>query len=168
MADNEAANATRRLLEVMARLLGPNGCPWDRQQTHQSLVPYLLEESYELAQAIEELQPGADPAHRTRAHSAMQEELGDVLLQVIFHARLAEQEGTFDFAAIANGLADKLIERHPHVFARDHLSTATEVSDAWERRKMATRESRLDGIPSTMPALMLASKVSSRAAKAGF
>jgi len=183
MVSHDAAAATQRLLDVMTRLLGPDGCPWDRAQSHRSLLPYLLEEAYELVDAIEAApsesnavpaapypgqpnpeQPGPDAA----AFRAVREELGDVLLQVVFHARLAEQEGRFDFAAVAKGLADKLIERHPHVFARERLDTAGQVSEAWDRRKLASRSSRLDGIPAAMPALSQAAKVSSRAAKAGF
>jgi MazG family protein len=157
MTAHDPASATERLLEVMARLLGPDGCPWDRAQTHRSLMPHLLEEAYELIEAIER----DDPA-------ALREELGDVLLQVVFHARLAEQAGAFSFADVADGLAAKLIERHPHVFARERLATAEQVSDAWDRRKLAGRASRLDGIPAALPALMLAQKVGGRAAKAGF
>ena len=168
MTDSDAAQATQRLLEVMSRLLGPNGCPWDRQQTHHSLVPYLLEEAYELAEAIDRGLPKKAGEATPDAVKAVKEELGDVLLQVVFHSQLAKQEGSFDFAEVAAGLADKLVERHPHVFAREQLNSADEVSDAWDRRKLAGRESRLDGIPANLPALMLASKTSSRAAKAGF
>ncbi len=157
MTNSDPAAATLRLLEVMARLLAPEGCPWDRAQTHRSLVPFLLEEAYELAEAIE-----------TGDDAALREELGDVLLQVVFHARLSEREGGFAFADVAGGLADKLVARHPHVFAREKLATAEQVSDAWERRKLAGRASRLDGIPAVLPALMRAQKLGARAASAGF
>lgn len=157
MTNSDPAAATLRLLEVMARLLGAEGCPWDRAQTHRSLVPFLLEEAYELAEAIES---GDD--------AAVREELGDVLLQVVFHARLAEQQGRFSFAAVAGRLADKLVARHPHVFTRDKLATAEQVVEAWERRKQAGRASRLDGIPEALPALMRAQKIGARAARAGF
>jgi MazG family protein len=200
-AVHDAAAATQRLLDVMARLLGPGGCPWDRAQTHRSLLPYLLEEAYELIDAVERVAPptgsqptgsqpaGAPPSSKpsgpVRSDSpgaapgskldggladptSVREELGDVLLQVVFHAGLAEQAGAFDFAAVAGGLADKLVERHPHVFGAEHHDTAAQVSDAWDRRKLAGRASRLDGIPAALPALMLAAKVSSRAAKSGF
>lgn len=162
MPASDPAASTLRLLSVMARLLGPDGCPWDRVQTHHSLVPYLLEETCELIEAIESPQ---DSANRS---AAMAEELGDVLLQVVFHSRLAEQAGSFTFAEVAERLAAKLIDRHPHVFSHERLTTPDQVSDAWERRKLAARNSRMDGIPTTLPALMRAQKVSSRAAKAGF
>jgi len=157
MTPSDPAAATLRLLEVMARLLGADGCPWDREQTHRSLVPYLLEEAHELAEAIE---AGDD--------AAMREELGDVLLQVVFHARLAEQRGGFSFADVAGALADKLVARHPHVFTGEKLATAEQVVTAWERRKLAGRASRLDGIPDALPALMRAQKIGARAASAGF
>ncbi len=167
MTPSDPAASTLRLLDVMTRLLGPDGCPWDRVQTHRTLIPYLLEEAYELVEAIE--RGDAD---------AMREELGDVLLQVVFHARLAEQGGGFSFGDVADGLASKMMERHPHVFARETLTTPDQVSDAWDRRKLAERQqkttdpntvpSRLDGIPEAMPALMRAMKTGSRAAKAGF
>jgi tetrapyrrole methylase family protein/MazG family protein len=190
-ASRDAAAATQRLLDIMARLLGPDGCPWDRAQTHRSLLPYLLEEAYELIDAVEHDAPTAGnpaagnpsgpvpsdfpeaaPDRNTNAGladpAAVREELGDVLLQVVFHAGLAERAGAFDFAAVAGGLADKLVERHPHVFGGEHYDTPAQVSDAWDRRKLTGRASRLDGIPAALPALLLAAKVSSRAAKAGF
>jgi uncharacterized protein YabN with tetrapyrrole methylase and pyrophosphatase domain len=185
---DRAPAATQRLLDVMARLLGPDGCPWDRAQSHRSLVRYLLEEAHELADAIESAPLAGKPGQPAQVAAVerrdasfdphVREELGDVLLQVVFHARIAELAGGFDFAQVADGLADKMIERHPHVFA--HVAgatspaagaapqTAAEMNDAWDRRKLVGRVSRLDGIPPALPALMLAAKVSSRAAKAGF
>ena len=148
---------TRRLLDVMERLRSPEGCPWDREQTHRSLVPFLLEEVYELIDALESGQ-----------ESHFKEELGDVLLQVVFHARIAEENGKFDFDALAGLLADKMIQRHPHVFLTQSASDAEAVSNLWHRKKMEQRNSALDGIPPAMPALAWAHKVSSRAARSGF
>lgn len=147
-----------RLLEVMATLRGPRGCPWDREQSHASLVPFLIEETYELIEAIE-----------TGASEAVCDELGDVLLQVIFHARIAEEAGHYSFAEVAQGLAEKLQERHPHVFKADEiLPDSKAVREAWHRNKMETRDSALDGIPSSQPALRWATQVSQRAARSGF
>jgi MazG family protein len=154
---SEDLSPVRRLLDVMAALRGEAGCPWDRRQTQRSLLPYLIEEAYELVEAVE---TGAEPAIR--------EELGDVLLQVIFHARIAEEAGRFDFPALAGSLADKLIQRHPHVFGGAPLDSPEAVNHAWEARKMTGRQSFLEGIPSGLPALQWAAKVAGRAARAGF
>ena len=147
----------RRLLAVMAALRQEGGCPWDRAQTHRSLLPYLIEEAYELLDAVER----GDTNH-------MREELGDVLLQVVFHARIAQEAGDFDFPAVAGDLADKLVARHPHVFGGPALATPEAVRETWEQRKSATRASTMDGIPPTLPALQRAAKVGARAASVGF
>lgn len=148
----------RRLLQVMAALRGRQGCPWDRQQTHRSLLPFLMEEAYELVEAIE-----------TGTEADLREELGDVLLQVVFHARIAEERGAFSFDEVAAGVADKLVRRHPHVFGEGgRLKTAEQVRAAWHAEKMATRTSALDGVPTGQPALLWAAQVGARAARAGF
>jgi XTP/dITP diphosphohydrolase len=149
-----------RLLElvgIMDRLR--EECPWDREQTHRSLARYLLEETYETLEAIE----SGDVDH-------LREELGDLLLQVFFHARIAsEQPGGFDVDGVAGGIADKLVHRHPHVFAGLEVADAAEVDRNWEALKAAEkqRESPLDGIPSALPALAYADKVTGRLARAG-
>jgi tetrapyrrole methylase family protein/MazG family protein len=154
----DRATATlARLLEVMAALRGPGGCPWDREQTHRSLLPYLIEEAYEFVDAVE----------RGDA-SAMREELGDVLLQVVFHARVAEEAGGFTFADVAAELAEKLVQRHPHVFGGERLASAGEVRHLWEQRKSQGRVSHLEDIPAGLPALQWAQKAAGRAALAGF
>jgi XTP/dITP diphosphohydrolase len=153
-----------RLLEVVAvmdRLRSPGGCPWDAEQTHQTLAPYLLEESYELLDAIEE----DDLAH-------LREELGDVLLQVAFHARLAEERPEaerWSIDEVAGDLVAKLVRRHPHVFAEREVAGAAEVAANWEEIKAAEkrRESVTDGVPLGQPALALAAKLRRRAEKAG-
>jgi len=151
------------LVEVMDRLRSPGGCPWDAEQTHASLVKYLLEEAYETAEAIED----ADGP-------ALREELGDVLLQVVFHARIA-QEGdaeaseAWDIDDVAAGIVDKLVRRHPHVFAGAQADTAGDVEANWEALKAAEkgRTSAADGVPMAQPALALASALLGRSAKAG-
>lgn len=155
--EQDSACAMKRLLAVMARLRGSDGCPWDRGQTHRSLLPFLLEEAYELIEAIE-----------TPGQKGMREELGDVLLQVVFHAQIAAENGDFTFTDVARALADKLESRHPHVFGNQRLETAAEVAEAWQARKMKDRNSALDGIPNNLPALQWATALSARAARAGF
>jgi XTP/dITP diphosphohydrolase len=148
---------------VMDRLRSPGGCPWDAEQTHRSLMPYLIEEAYELYQALEDLEDtGAD---------ALREELGDVLLQVLFHARVAQETpGGFDVDAVARGLVAKLVSRHPHVFAvSEGVRTAADQEISWEllKRIEKRRESSVDGIALAQPAVALAAKLVSRATKAG-
>ena len=149
------------LVAVMDRLRSPGGCPWDAQQTHESLVPYLLEEAHEAVEAIE----SGDRAH-------MAEELGDVLLQVVFHARIAQEhpDAPFGIDDVAGGIVEKLVRRHPHVFADVDADTAAEVSANWEQIKAeekAGRTSALDGIPAGLPALARADKAASRLHRAG-
>jgi XTP/dITP diphosphohydrolase len=144
---------------VMDRLRSPDGCPWDAEQTHRSLMPYLIEEAYELYQALEDSDTGA-----------LREELGDVLLQVLFHARVAQEmpEG-FDIDAVATGLVAKLVTRHPHVFAgSEEVRTAAEQEIRWEQLKRTEkrRESSVDGVALAQPAVALAAKLVSRASKA--
>jgi len=155
--------AGARLLDAVAvldRLRSPGGCPWDAEQTHRSLMPYLIEETYELYQALED-------ADRT----ALREELGDVLLQVLFHARVAaEPEDGFDIDAVATELVTKLVTRHPHVFAdTEQVATASDQEVRWEelKRTEKRRESSVDGVALAQPAAALAAKLVSRTAKAG-
>ncbi len=143
----------------MARLRGPGGCPWDAEQTHASLVPYVIEEAHELAEAIET----GDDAH-------LQEELGDVLLQVVFHADIARADGRFDIDDVARGLSEKLRRRHPHVFAGTAINGVGEVIANWDaikREEKPERESAMDGITPSLPALARAAKVLRRGERAG-
>lgn len=147
------------VVAVMARLRAPGGCPWDAEQTHASLVPYAIEEAHELAEAIET----GDDEH-------LREELGDVLLQVLFHADIARAEGRFDLDDVAATLAEKLRRRHPHVFGDTDVDGVDGVVENWDAIKRAEkpeRESALDGIPVGLPALARAEKVLSRARRAG-
>ncbi|MYA95323.1 MAG: nucleoside triphosphate pyrophosphohydrolase [Nitrospinae bacterium] len=153
-----------RAVEVMARLRAPDGCPWDKEQDHQSLKPYLVEEAYEVMEAIE----AGDPA-------MLKEELGDLLLQVLFHCRLAEEKGLFDAEETARALAQKMIDRHPHVFEDTLAETSGEVLRNWEISKRKARAgdenggaSILDGVPATMPALQRAQRLQGKASRVGF
>jgi len=148
------------LVAVMDRLRSPGGCPWDAEQTHETLLPYLLEETYETVDAIE-----------TGDREGLREELGDLLLQVVFHARVAEEHSGSPWSIddVAAGIVDKLVRRHPHVFADVDAATAEEVDTNWEQLKKAEkgRVSAVDGVPMGQPALALAAKLMSRADKAG-
>lgn len=150
-------DALRELVAVMDRLRSPGGCPWDAEQTHVSLAPYAIEEAYELAEAVE----AGDRA-------GLREELGDLLLQVVFHARLAQEDADdpFDVDDVAADLTAKLVRRHPHVFAE---GDATDLHGQWDRIKKdeKQRESVFDGIPVALPALARAQKVAGRAQRAG-
>ena len=147
------------LVRVMARLRGPGGCPWDHEQTHRTLGRHLLEETHEVLDAID----AGDP-------DRLRDELGDVLLQVVFHAQMAAEEGAFDVDDVARATVEKLIRRHPHVFGEVHVSGADEVLVNWEQIKAEeTGEQPVeDDIPPTLPALARASKVQRRAAGWGF
>ncbi len=147
----------------MARLRSPTGCPWDREQSHLSLRRHAIEEVYELIDAIEASDDGE-----------MAEELGDLLLQVVFHCQLARERGAFDFEQVTRRLVDKLIRRHPHVFGAVKVRNVGEVWANWEKIKIAeklgtrhARRSALDGVPSHLPALLRAEKVVKKARKAG-
>ena len=151
-------DSLRALVRVMDRLRSPGGCPWDARQTHESLVPYVLEEAHELAEAIE-----------TDDRAGLREELGDLLLQVVFHARIAAEHPTdpFDVDDVAADLVAKLVRRHPHVF--EGAPVEGDVHVQWDRLKNAEkrRESALDGIPLALGALARAQKVAARAGRAG-
>jgi tetrapyrrole methylase family protein/MazG family protein len=151
-----------QLTDTVSALRGENGCPWDKRQTRETLRPYVLEEAYEVLDAID--------AHDVRA---LREELGDLLLQVLFHAQLASEEDTFTIENVVADLNAKLIRRHPHVFDGGSAATEQEVSHQWEeikKREKATQsdQSALHGVPATMPALFRAFKLQKRAAKTGF
>ncbi|MGE5268162.1 MAG: nucleoside triphosphate pyrophosphohydrolase [Thiohalocapsa sp.] len=157
-----------RLLGIMARLRDPErGCPWDREQDFRTIAPYTIEEAYEVADAIER----ADLA-------ALKDELGDLLLQVVFHARMAEELGGFAFDDVAAAIADKMLRRHPHVFGDAEIRSVAAQNEAWEAHKAAERaagrsakdgaHSELDGVALALPALLRAAKISRRAARIGF
>ena len=150
-----------RLREVMDKLRSPGGCPWDAEQDHTSLLKYLLEESYEFIESVE-----------NNDREAMQEELGDLLLQVYFHSRMAEEDAKqpFNIEDVAKSVADKLIRRHPHVFAGEVVDSSADVLENWEKQKAAEkgRTSAIDGVPLAQPALPLATKVLYRLKKLNY
>ncbi len=173
---SRASTAIERLLAVMARLRGPDGCPWDREQTLATLRPYVLEETYEVLEAIE----SGDPA-------AHREELGDLLLQIVFQARLAEEEGRFDFADVADAISGKLLSRHPHVFgagatdpqarpapddpqARDADAVLRQWASLKKQENQAKGRGRsvLEGVPREMPSLARAERLAEKASRVGF
>jgi ATP diphosphatase len=170
---SDAERATTALLELMARLRDPvNGCPWDREQTFATVAPYTLEEAYEVADAIDR----GDPIQ-------LRDELGDLLFQIVFHSRLAQERGWFDFAAVATSIHDKLVRRHPHVFAATAAAGLEAVNRNWEdlkareRAESAAREesrqgaadkSALANVPKALPALARAAKLGRRVARVGF
>lgn len=159
----EPGDDVRNVLDVVARLRGENGCPWDREQTLQSLKPFLLEEAYELLDTIDADDP---PRHK--------DELGDVLLQVLLQSQIRKEEGAFTFEDVARHLAEKLIRRHPHVFGDVKAGTSEDVIRNWEAIKKTEKgvaagdASVLDGLPRHLPALQRAQKVQSRASRVGF
>ena len=150
-----------QLTEIVAKLRGPGGCPWDREQTHASLRAGLIEEAHEVIAAID----AQDDAN-------LREELGDLLLQSVFHAQLASEEGRFTFDDIAREISAKLVRRHPHVFAADHCADSAAVLTRWEEIKRAEKgdapASALDGLPGGLPALLHAQKTQKKAARVGF
>jgi nucleoside triphosphate diphosphatase len=151
-----------RLLEIMAKLRDPQGgCPWDLEQDFASIAPYTIEEAYEVDDAI-----------RRGDLAGLRDELGDLLLQVVFHAQMAREAGHFDFGGVVDAVCDKLVRRHPHVFGDASVESAQAQTDAWERHKAAERaekgeHSAMDGVPLGLPALMRARKLISRAVRAG-
>jgi nucleoside triphosphate diphosphatase len=166
----EPGEALTALLELMARLRDPqHGCPWDREQTFRTIAPYTIEEAYEVADAVERGQP-----------EKLRDELGDLLFQVVFHARMAEEKGWFDFAAVARSIHEKLVRRHPHVFADEGLGADVgQLSRIWEEQKARERaeaagdgdtadHSALADVPHALPALTRAAKLGRRAARVGF
>ena len=154
-------DALTRLREVVHRLRAPGGCPWDREQTHESLIPHVLEEAYEVADAIW----SGDRKH-------LCEELGDLLLQAVLHAEIASESGAFDLDQMAHELTEKLIRRHPHVFGESSASTSAAVLEQWDQIKRAEKghvqEGYLHGVGRGLPALMRAQKLQKKAARVGF
>jgi len=155
-------NTFSQLVNLMAKLRGPDGCPWDREQTPESLKPFLIEECYEVLDALDEGAP-----------DKVRDELGDLLFQIIFHARLAEEKGAFTITDVISAIMEKMTRRHPHVFGEEKVSTSGEVLANWEEIKKKEkahqeRTSILDGVPQGLPALLRAHGIQKRAARVGF
>jgi MazG family protein len=148
------------LVDIIARLRGPNGCPWDREQTHQSLRENLLSECYETLEALDSGEP-----------EKLKEELGDLLLQIVLHAQIARDDGEFKIGGVIKGITEKIIRRHPHIFGSKKVKDAVEVMHNWEALKREERDegaSVLEGVPKAMPALAYAHEISRRAVRVGF
>ena len=158
---NDASGPSiEKVIDLMARLRAPDGCPWDREQTPATLKPQMLEECYEVMEAID----GSSAPH-------LVEELGDLLLHIIFQAQIAREAGDFTFADVADALADKLVRRHPHVFGEHKVSNSTETIALWnelKKKEKPERESALDGVPRALPALMRAEALQKKARHVGF
>lgn len=157
-----ANHAFERLVKIMAILRGPQGCPWDKEQTHESLERYLIEEAYETIDAI-----------ASKDYEHLKEELGDLLLQVVFHAQIASENGYFDMRDVADDIVGKIERRHPHVFGETKVSSAREVLVNWEEIKSREKKERKEGsaiadIPKALPSLLYAYKLQSKAARVGF
>ena len=148
-----------RLIGLMKKLRSKKGCPWDRAQTHRSLLPYLIEEAYEVLDSVEK-----------KDDSKLKEELGDLLLQIIFHAEIAREQKKFDIYEVVDALAAKLVQRHPHVFKKRKMLSREQVLRNWEHIKLATSEDKsvLSGIPKTLPALLKAFRVGEKVGRYGF
>ncbi|HMK50547.1 MAG TPA: nucleoside triphosphate pyrophosphohydrolase, partial [Thermodesulfovibrionales bacterium] len=150
----------QELLKIMESLRGEKGCPWDKQQTRESLKPYIIEEAYELFEAIEESKP-----------DHIKEELGDLLFQIVFQCQIAKELGEFDMSDVIEAIGKKMIGRHPHVFGEVECRTPADVSKQWEvlkKREGKMRESILEGVPKAMSALLRARRLQKRAAQVGF
>lgn len=147
-----------KLVEIMRKLRGENGCPWDHEQTNETLKPYLLEETYEVLNAID-----------SKRDKDLEEELGDLLLQIVFHAQIASEQGRFTIDDVAGTIVDKLIRRHPHVFGETKVNSSEEVLENWEEiKKREGKESVLDGVPESLPALLKARRIQEKAKRVGF
>ncbi len=156
------STAFKKLTEIVDTLMGENGCPWDKVQTRESLKPYLVEEAYETLEALDNNNP-----------EEIKEELGDLLYQVLFHAKISENKNEFNITDVLESISHKMVHRHPHVFKEENLETPEEVVTQWEEIKSkekgkANRESVLDGIPPHLPGLLRAQKLQKKAAKQGF
>lgn len=160
MVDDRARDEFGKLVEAVQRLRGPGGCPWDREQTHESLKRYVIEETYEVIDAIDSGEP-----------AKLEDELGDFILQALLHAQIAGESGQFDIADVCRKIREKLVRRHPHVFGDVEISGVDDVLHNWEQIKSEEYEHRksvLDGVPASLPALMRAAKISKKAARTGF
>ena len=159
MDKKEALKNFSRLLKIVEKLRGPDGCPWDKKQTHETLLPYFLEEAYEVIESIE-----------TKNWENLKEELGDVLLHVVLQNQIAEEDNKFNISDSINGLNKKLIRRHPHVFSNDKANNGISARRNWEeiKHEEKKRKSRLDGVPSSLPALIRAQRLQEKASYTGF
>lgn len=168
---NNTASKILKLIETVHRLRAPGGCPWDREQTHQSLRPYLIEEAHEVLEVLDQIDPD-DKVKDPEIQANLKEELGDLLLQVLLHSELAREQGAFDVEDVADNLNQKIIRRHPHVFGDQKAKDAKEALQSWEKQKALEkkkeRESVLDGLPKNLPALQRAERIIEKVSSVGF
>lgn len=158
MPKNETSKRFEKLIEIVRTLRGPDGCMWDKKQTHESLIPYFLEEMYEVIDSIQE-----------KDAEKLKEELGDLLLHIVFQSQLGEEEGKFTLADSINHINEKLVRRHPHVFGNVEVEDIGEIRKNWENIKLNEgRKSLMDGVPKTLPALLQARRVQEKASEVGF
>jgi len=156
--NNNSGKELSKLINIVKTLRGPNGCKWDKAQTHQSLTPYLLEEAYEVTESINEENP-----------QKLKEELGDLLLHIVFQAELGEEENNFTLADSIKNISEKLVRRHPHVFSNTKVDSIKDIKKNWEEIKLKEgRTSLMEGLPKTLPALLQAQRVQLRASEVGF
>ncbi|MBN1755948.1 nucleoside triphosphate pyrophosphohydrolase [bacterium] len=159
----ECGRKFARFVEIVEKLRGENGCPWDREQDYHSMKPYLIEEVYEAIEAVDK-----------NDYQSLREELGDILLHIVFFAQMAREEQQFGIEDVIESISQKIIKRHPHVFGTTEVSTSAEVLQNWEKIKLAEREEKdvkasiLDGVPDKMPALLVAQRIQERASRVGF
>ena len=159
---SEILNSLSKLIKITETLMGDDGCPWDKVQTRESLKPYLVEETYEVLEALDENDP-----------EKIKDELGDLLYQILFHSKISSLKGEFDFRDVIDNLSEKMVRRHPHVFKQEKLNTPDQVIGQWEEIKKkennkANQKSILDSIPINLPSLIKAQKLQKKAAKEGF
>jgi tetrapyrrole methylase family protein / MazG family protein len=159
---NETLNSLSKLIKITDTLMGEDGCPWDKLQTRESLKPYLVEETYEVLEALDENDP-----------EKIKDELGDLLYQILFHSKISSMKSEFDFRDVIDNLSEKMIRRHPHIFKKENLSTPDQVIEQWEEIKKkeknkTNQKSVLDSIPINLPSLIRAQKIQKKAAKEGF
>lgn len=148
----------QQLVDIMAKLRSKEGCPWDKEQTHESLKPYLLEETYEVLESLD-----------NEDNDGLEEELGDLLLQIVFHAQIAQEQGRFNILDVIDGINAKLVRRHPHVFGQMEINSSEEQRIHWEKlKKKEGKESVLEGVPKAMPALLRARRIQQKATTVGF
>ena len=156
---SDAGTKFEELIDIVQQLRAPDGCPWDREQTSQSLLPYFIEEVYEVIESVDE-----------ENWATVKEELGDILLHVVFQAAIAEDDGKFNLEESLNTVNEKLVKRHPHVFGNENVDAAFHAKQNWEaaKHKEKNRKSRLEGVPITLPALIRAQRLQQKASYVGF
>ncbi|MBL7716655.1 MAG: nucleoside triphosphate pyrophosphohydrolase [Bdellovibrionales bacterium] len=172
MGKGQNAEAVQKLVETVHRLRAPNGCPWDRAQTHQSLRPFVIEEAHEVVDVLDQIST-TDDLKNPKVKDAFREELGDLLMQVVLHAEMTREAGAFDFYDVVAGLDEKLIRRHPHVFGDQHADGPQAAIESWEKQKAKEKAAKADhsvlsGLPKGLPALQKTQRIIEKVTRVGF